>query len=174
MAETIPTLGRGYTDKEEAIIRKGVAQGLSGDGIRRLLPVARSRSAVIGKANRMGLSLGGGFGDPPRAPKGAPPPASKSTGRRPSPPPHVAEPRATTRAKLWPAGYAAVGLVGLGRCVCRWPVGRETGADQLFCGEVSPEGKPYCDEHQGVAGGQRRDLNKLWDGKGAAPRWARQ
>ena len=35
-------------------------------------------------------------------------------------------------------------LVNLSRGQCRGPVGSETGADQLFCGQPSIEGESYC------------------------------
>lgn len=175
MAERIPTLGLDWSEKEEEIVRQGVAAGLSGDEIRQRLPVARSRPAVIGKAHRMGLSLNGARGRryPTKTEADGSSPSSAARRPRPQPAP-VQVATARPRGGAWPIPATATTLPDLCRRSCRWPVGVETGAQQLFCGETSPEGQSYCPTHQPVAGGQRRDLNRLWDGKGAAPRWARQ
>ena len=39
-------------------------------------------------------------------------------------------------------------LFNLKRKSCRWPVGTETGEHQMFCGEDSDTGSPYCCEHR--------------------------
>jgi hypothetical protein len=38
-------------------------------------------------------------------------------------------------------------LVDLGRCECRWPIGRDSGGVQRFCAEAVEPERSYCSEH---------------------------
>jgi GcrA cell cycle regulator len=113
-----------------------------------------SKSAVIGKAFRLGL--------PPRKPivRSRPPgPKKRKTQRRATVQP-VALPEfivLEARAEPWRplSDSTPIPLMDLTDAVCRWPVGgdhrtRGTG----FCGCPVVEGRPYCPEHYAASIGK--------------------
>ena len=44
-----------------------------------------------------------------------------------------------------------VGISDLGVAACRWPIGDHKEAGFHFCGKRAIPGRPYCEEHAGVA-----------------------
>jgi GcrA cell cycle regulator len=109
-----------------------------------------SRNAVIGKANRLGLSRS----------KNATPGQSKQSGNRQN-----ARRRTVTRQinlrALWAKPQvafpeltresAACSLLDLQQWHCRWPMGDPTSEDFGFCGNNSVAGLPYCLAHAQMA-----------------------
>lgn len=121
-----------------------IAVDLSG---RMGIPV--TRNAVIGKANRSGLTRAN-KGVPPQArPTVAAPSSSDSAPSvaiAPAAPPAPAEP-----APLEPeTGREHYRLLDLRRRQCRYPTKFDAKGMQLFCGEPAPDGCSWCSEHQAV------------------------
>jgi hypothetical protein len=131
-----------YTELELKIIKDGVESGRSASQIAKDLP-GRTRNAVIGVATRKGWKMGGYS-------------AARLTERqaRPAPtrvPPPKPAPRLLTNANVpvfgakpgptvppmeipvTPITSPAVSIMALTAGMCRNPVGKLTGADQLFC-----------------------------------------
>lgn len=157
----------GWTDENVALLKKLWADNLSAGEIAKQMR-GFSRNAIIGKANRLGLSGRAKPSQPqrivykappvPRAPhqnnglsfKGARPPVQPlvtGPGHSPGskPPTPVEMPDA-------PPGSYAAPLTELGAHQCRWPLGRMLDPPGLFCGEPLDEDRdhtlpPYCAEH---------------------------
>jgi GcrA cell cycle regulator len=138
-----------WNDERVGILTRMLADGYSHGVIARRLG-AKSRSAVIGKARRLGLSSPA---DKPRIHlpywhsrrpvKAKPPP-------KPAPPRPPRPPVATTPKPAAP-DKATVGLQQLEAHHCRWPVGDPRLPGFGFCGAEPKPGKPYCDKHEGRA-----------------------
>jgi GcrA cell cycle regulator len=133
-----------WTTERVALLKKGIEAGLTCAEIAR--EIGLSRNAVIGKANRLGLSRGRG------APTG-----ERSSGRK--------SPRGTANRQairaLWtepepPAeppseSGSRRSLFELAQWHCRWPLG-EPGTEEFgFCGNKPVDGLPYCPGHARMA-----------------------
>ena len=133
-----------WTDEAVETLRRLACDGLSASVIAAALG-AESRNAVIGKANRIGVQLGGGRGGPSGAPRAVRPGSGK-----PAPAPPHEEP---LRRPARPFAGAEVGEMRrvtfqeIGRAACRWPVGDPTSDDFSYCGLESANGRPYCAGH---------------------------
>jgi GcrA cell cycle regulator len=126
-----------------------------------------SRSAVIGKVHRLGLS---GRAVPARPRAVAAPRASRAM--RPSSAakerairlstversPHVASVKGYLPPVRTPADEltATATLMTLGPASCRWPIGDPRDDDFGYCGRPRPPMSTYCDCHAQVAFGVRR------------------
>jgi GcrA cell cycle regulator len=130
-----------------ALLKDRIRAGFSCGQIASELGV--SRNAVIGKANRLGLSR---F-------KNAVPSQSKQSGTRQN-----AHNRTVTRqinvrefwAKPQPPEVGresakACSLLDLQQWHCRWPIGDPTSKDFAFCGRRPIAGLPYCPAHAQMA-----------------------
>ncbi|RBP14423.1 GcrA cell cycle regulator [Roseiarcus fermentans] len=122
-----------WTDDAVETLRRLAGEGMSASGIAAALG-AETRNAVIGKANRIGVKLGGPGGRTgPVAPGSRP----RSPGARPG----------------WAFADAEVGEMRRVRFVdvretgCRWPLGDPGGVEFAFCGLASVEKRPYCAGH---------------------------
>lgn len=116
--ERVDTLSRlwreGYTARQ-------IAEELGGEV---------TRNAVIGKANRLGLSK----------------PSKSSVSRQ-----QRRQQRDTTVRKLEaPVGQRAT-IFTLTASTCRWPIGDPGDVDFHFCGAKCSSGNPYCDYHAAMA-----------------------
>jgi len=110
-----------------------------------------SRNAVIGKANRLGLSR---F-------KNAIPGQPKQSGTRRSARPSTVTRQTNLRtlwgkpqlafAKLSAESPKACSLLELQQWHCRWPIGDPTSEDFGFCGNRPVAGLPYCPAHAQMA-----------------------
>ena len=110
-----------------------------------------SRNAVIGKANRLGLSR---F-------KNAIPGQPKQSGTRRSARPSTVTRQTNLRtlwgkpqlafAKLSAESPKACSLLELQQWHCRWPIGDPTSEDFGFCGNGPVAGLPYCPLHAQMA-----------------------
>lgn len=130
-------------------------EGVSAERIARDLAHGISRSAVLGKAHRLGLSSGR-----PTVKASAPvrpgPLVDRPAGVSPRPqarPMHPALLRPTTTDAL-EAGQAT--LLSVRRCQCRWPLGDPLVLGFSLCGRRVSRGA-YCEPHAGVAYRTRRD-----------------
>jgi len=140
---------RTWTTERIALLKNRIDAGLSCEQIAREIGV--TRNAVIGKANRLGLSR---F---KRATAGQP----ERTGTA-----KIARPRIVTqhrnlqalRAKPQLAFAAAPGdsanrcsLFELQQWHCRWPISDPGAEDFGFCGNKQVDGLPYCAAHSRMA-----------------------
>jgi GcrA cell cycle regulator len=112
-----------WTTERIALLKNRIDAGLSCGQIAREIGV--SRNAVIGKANRLGLSRfkSATAGGPERT--GAP------------------RPRFATQHRTL--------LSELQQWHCRWPIGDPTAEDFGFCGNKPVDGLPYCPAHARMA-----------------------
>ena len=108
--------------------------GKTADQIARDLGQGISRSAVLGKVHRMGLSQG-------RVPRAAPP-------IKVDPPPVRAARAPVQKAPLPEPGLATV--LSVRRRQCRWPYGEPGAADFSLCGRPVARGA-FCASHAAVA-----------------------
>ena len=118
------------------------AEGRTADQIARELQNGLSRSAVLGKVHRLGLSAG----------RAATPP---KPGRTPSRRSDAGPPASVSQATSAPTGIAAperpgVDLLRVGRTQCRWPVGDPLAPGFGLCGRPVARGA-YCADHAGHA-----------------------
>ena len=153
-----------WTEEAVEVLKRLALEGRSASVIAQALGAA-SRSAVIGKANRIGVKLTGDGRPltPARAPAGA-------IRLRPSAFPYrrsaldkgtVApafscaarlKPRAERKA-AWVFAAAEVGdmrrvrFEDIRESACRWPLGDPRGRDFAFCGLPPAEGHSYCAGH---------------------------
>jgi len=128
-----------WTAERIALLKNRIAAGLSCGQIAR--EIGLSRNAVIGKANRLGLS--------------------RFKGTKKNAQPRVATQHRILRA-LWAKPHAALPEVpgcNTKRCSffelqvwhCRWPIGDPTSEDFGFCGNNLINGLPYCPAHARIA-----------------------
>ncbi len=117
-----------WTQEAIDLAREYAADGLSATEISVLLPIEKSRCAVIGKCNREGIPL-------------------KGNNRRP---PQVVTERKRAfelPASMEPEGTGAlVTFMQLEQHHCRWPFGE--GDKLMFCGARKKEGSSYCVKHR--------------------------
>jgi GcrA cell cycle regulator len=135
----------GWTLDREDLLKKLHGEGLSASQIATRITATGfecTRNAVIGKANRMGLT---GDGKPRRKPK-----AQK--------PPHYGEQRKSAKlfleAEPFTPGPELIvpenerrGIDGLTQEQCRWPIGDPQEKDFHFCNGSKFAGLPYCAHH---------------------------
>ena len=138
-----------WTTERVALLKNGIAAGLSCAQIAREIGV--SRNAVIGKANRLGLSrvksATAGHGQRAGVPNGARTriAASQRTLRavwaKPEP----------CFAEMLEAGTNRCSLFELQQWHCRWPMGDPTSENFGFCGCKPAGDLPYCPAHARMA-----------------------
>ena len=147
-----------WTHEAVESLKRLAREGLSASVIAATLG-AESRNAVIGKASRIGIRLGGGRasgsalpGAPARRARPAALPIQPAYGDEASLPP--CEPETRPR---WPVRDAEVGemrrlrLEDILESACRWPLGDPRSGDFCYCGLATVEGRSYCDGHCRVA-----------------------
>ena len=138
-----------WTTERTALLKNRIDAGLSCGQIAREIGV--SRNAVIGKANRLGLSR---F-------KGATAGQVEQTGTRKNTHPKIVTQHRILRA-LWvkpPLALAEAPGDSANRCSlfelqqwhCRWPIGDPTSEDFGFCGNKPVDGLSYCPAHARIA-----------------------
>lgn len=119
-----------WTDASIEQLRELWVAGFSAREIADRLGEGATRNAVIGKANRMGLSK----------------PTKSSITRRQKREAHEQEVQAAVQ--MPPGGATVLTLTGSS---CRWPVGHPGEAHFHFCGSKTAPGQPYCDQHARLA-----------------------
>src|SRR6266705_1718027 len=137
-----------WTTERIALLKNRIDAGLSCGQI--ALEIGVTRNAVIGKANRLGLSR---FKSPVRQPEGTC--ASK-----------IARPRNVTQRRILrelrskpQLAFAEVPGGNVNRCSllelqqwhCRWPISDPGAEDFGFCGNNPVKGLPYCAAHARMA-----------------------
>lgn len=134
-----------WTTERIALLKNGIDAGLSCGQIAREIGV--SRNAVIGKANRLGLSRSKG------APAGR---LNQASTRRNARSQHWILRASRTESQLAceeaPSDSAnRCTLSDLQQWHCRWPLGDPVSEDFGFCGDKSVDGLPYCPAHARMA-----------------------
>jgi len=150
-----------WTAEALEVLRKLALEGRSASVIAAALG-ATSRSAVIGKANRVGIKLNGRKGSAPIA-KQAGPGRSRLAA--------IPHPRVVSRERtLIPAVFRErereaewifaeaqvgemrrVGFPEIRAFECRWPLGDPTQEDFAYCGLEAAKGRSYCAGHCRIA-----------------------
>ena len=156
-----------WTEQTVETLRKFALEGRSAAWIAAALG-APSRSAVIGKANRIGVKLSGSRSGA----EGRQAAALAGSGRKAdvrsdgSPPGHArwGSPARLTRGSApalrekrspapWAFADAEVGemrrveLVAVGEAECKWPIGDPAEDDFAYCGLEVAKGRAYCAGH---------------------------
>lgn len=146
-----------WTEEAVEVLKELALEGRSASVIAGALRGA-SRSAVIGKANRIGIKLNGGRGGGGRRDAGVYV-SSAIGGPGPS---LVPSPRTKLRPALFRAperkaapAFAAtevgemrrLGIEEIHQFVCRWPLGDPTSGDFAYCGLECAGGRSYCAGH---------------------------
>ena len=140
-----------WSEERTATLKKLWLEGLSASQVARQLGGV-SRSAVIGKVHRLGITV---REVPVRQRTTTVRAPSRIPARRPTreavAAPRVAPRLESTEADLLPTS----GILELGAHSCRWPIGNPEGDDFGFCGrpKLTARGS-YCEQH--TAGAFRR------------------
>jgi GcrA cell cycle regulator len=162
-----------HSDRMEVLWRQGLSASEIARALTREFGLTYSRNAVIGRANRMGLS----GRDKAAPPKFIRPPTVKPVAvKTPAPPrKRVRQPKGVGAFVLPPAyggnGFAlamanhvlnaaakatrinepdkptGIRLEHLTTRSCRWPIGDVQDADFSFCGCQRQDTRPYCEAH---------------------------
>lgn len=158
-----------WSEERTATLKKLWLEGLSASQVARQLGGV-SRSAVIGKVHRLGITV---REVPSRQRMTTVRAPSRIQVRRPTretaAAPHVAPRLERTEEDLLPTS----GILELGAHSCRWPIGNPEGDDFGFCGrpKLTARGS-YCEQH--TAGAFRRLSNsravEAWALKGLKER----
>lgn len=123
-----------WSDDRKARLRELWTQGMSAQEIAERLGGGLSRSAVIGKANRSGLSK--------------PSPSSITRLRRRAV--AKAEAEAESAAEQRTSPTAGISLLALLPDSCRFILGNVDDRPILFCGEKKVRGESWCEKHQRI------------------------
>ncbi|HZZ62495.1 MAG TPA: GcrA family cell cycle regulator [Roseiarcus sp.] len=146
-----------WTEETIEVLKRLALEGRSARVIAEALG-APSRSAVIGKANRVGIKLNGGGsgaapgGRPARSerPRASTAPRSKTVSCKQAPAP---APAREPRKPKWIFAGAEVGemrRIGfdeIRELDCRWPLGDPLSEDFAYCGLQPAPGRSYCAGH---------------------------
>ena len=145
-----------WTEEAIELLRTLAHEGRSARAIAEALG-APSRSAVIGKANRIGVKLNGGGPAGAERPRQASDAPSRSVRqpRRPAASGRVlvsAHPREPRKQHWIFAGAEVgdmlrVGFEDISETNCRWPVGDPLSEDFVYCGLPPARGRSYCAGH---------------------------
>jgi len=140
-----------WTDEAVENLRRLALEGMSASGIAAALG-AKSRNAVIGKANRIGIRLNGDGRESarPGAPARRPPAAVAEPARGPRTralPPEPASKRPWTFADAEVGPMRRLRFADIREFACRWPLGDPKSGDFAYCGLQPAEGRSYCAGH---------------------------
>lgn len=119
-----------------------------------------TRNTIIGICSRYGMKLGANRPKPPAKPKKPVTPR----GQKGQPKVNAIVASVAARARIAPPAFEPepfdaetdvgidvtkrIGLMGLNERTCKWPVGPDTGAQQMFCGcRKGRDDGPYCPTH---------------------------
>jgi GcrA cell cycle regulator len=153
-----------WTDEAVQALKRLAHEGRSASVIAQALG-APSRNAVIGKANRIGIKLGGGRAF---APGGTPAEAYQMKSAsgpcpRPAPRKQRSAPAPSRDLRVKPGEEAAslaeaevgemrrVRFEEIRALACRWPLGDPMSKDFAYCGLEAANGRPYCAGHSRLA-----------------------
>ena len=141
-ASELPMTASTWTDDRIGRLKTLWLAGQTAEQIARDLANGITRSAVLGKVHRMGLSAGRS-GRPPKRPEAGPKPSRLAPTRSLADRPIDARPVVATEH-----GLATV--LSVRRCQCRWPFGAPGAADFSLCGQPVTRGA-FCASHAAVA-----------------------
>ena len=152
--EPEPTEAFSWTDHRIALLKRRFNEKASAAQIASELGPGVSRSAVLGKMHRLGLSRMDKSGPKPEPRPVSPKQAALAPVNFPPPPE-----RRPTSSHLGPEG--GVAIIDLRNDDCRWPVGSPAGDEPMrYCGAsvamaTRKVGLCYCTTHMGQAYQQR-------------------
>lgn len=152
-----------WTDEAIDALKKHWLDGLSCSQIAAAMGNGLSRNSIIGKATRLKLPKRGNTGLHSRTKS-----IARPRGQKGQPKVNAIVASAAARARIAPPAFEPepfdaetdvgiditkrVGLMDLTSHTCRWPVGADTGAKQMFCGcRKGKDAGPYCLEHTAKA-----------------------
>ena len=141
MSEPVPW----PTEVEEEAIRLWEAGKTAGE-----IAVAldRSRNAIIGKLNRLGIIPSGRAGVIADMAMRRVAEKRERTRRTPLPAPRSSKWRHLKMVDSTDEGRAdLISILDITRRTCRWPIGDPKEPGFGFCGRRSLDGEPYCAEH---------------------------
>ena len=131
-----------WTDDRIGRLKTLWLEGRTAEQIARDLANGITRSAVLGKVHRMGLSAGRS-GRPPKRPATSPKPPRLAPAKSLAPRPMDALLEVATE-------HGLATILSVRRCQCRWPFGEPGGADFSLCGRPITRGA-FCASHAAVA-----------------------
>lgn len=139
-----------WDDIRTSQLKTWANQGLSAGQIVEAFGGIFTRNAIISKTSRIGVKLKGGpsgaFNKPEKPPK--PQRAARKPVKRAKPLRMPKNPIEPPQEPVDASG--AVSILNLTLCSCRWPL--DVVSDwPMYCGAVSMEDGPYCQEHHSVA-----------------------
>ncbi len=123
-----------WTEERVAELKELWAQGYSARQIAEKLG-GITRNAVIGKANRMGLSK----------------PTKSSLTRQRKRQEGTERRRPVEEDVMVLTPDSGVSILTLTTATCRWPIGHPGEENFFFCGARAKSGQPYCDAHSRLA-----------------------
>jgi GcrA cell cycle regulator len=131
-------------------LRNLVALGHSGSQIATMMGNGLTRSAIIGRMNRIGIKTARAIARPTSGSR-KPKKRSKREGG-PKPPPQTSSTRAEMRAAAEIADSNIPmeqrrTFMGLRQGQCKYPVGDPKDPEFFFCGGLQLNGRPYCAAH---------------------------
>ncbi len=146
-----------WTEEAIEVLKTLALQGRSARAIAEALG-APSRSAVIGKANRVGIKLNGGSPAGADRPRAASVPRDRAvcergpravSSRRAAVPALPREPRRPqwVFAEAEVGDMLRLGLEEIAEANCRWPLGDPLSEDFAYCGLPPARGRSYCAGH---------------------------
>jgi len=134
-----------WSEERTATLKKLWLEGLSASQVARQLGGV-SRSAVIGKVHRLGITVR----ETPVRPRASSvrAPSRLASRQRPTTTTTAAARQVATFERVEEDLLPTSGILGLGAHSCRWPIGHPDSEDFGFCGrpKVSARGS-YCEQH---------------------------
>jgi len=140
-----------WSDHDDAKLRKWFLEGLSASQMSARLANDRSRNAVIGRLNRLGLKRGGNSrrDNKPTPHRRVPPRVARQPVLRPV---HAPEPFVPENRIVRPANAKRITVENLEKHHCRFVHGDPVSdQDWTFCGEPVVPGQAWCSVHHHVA-----------------------
>jgi GcrA cell cycle regulator len=145
-----------WTEQTVETLKKLALEGRSASWIAAALG-APSRSAVIGKANRIGIKLNGAMRSPPiEDESGSSGTPKESFVGQALPPPRsgaLAVSGQKRRSDRWTCATADVaemrriGFAEVGETECKYPLGDPAQENFAYCGLEAARGRAYCADH---------------------------
>ena len=153
-----------WTEERTETLKRLWEEGPSASEIAAALGEGFTRNAVIAKVHRLKLARRAATGaSTQRRPK-----VAKPHGQKGQPKVNAIVATAAARARIAPPEFEPepfdaetdvgvdvtkrIGLMALNERTCKWPVGPDTGAKQMFCGcRKGRDAGPYCLEHTAKA-----------------------
>lgn len=149
-----------WTEDKTKRLRELLPAGMSASRI--AAELGTTRNAVLGKAHRLGLKLGGSeFRGPDNRPQAEHPTKPTEQPTRPSttiPIEVAAEEEAPSGGQESSSNLERAARLLPRPGTCKWPIGHVGDPDFHYCGEAPVPGaaQPYCEHHLGQSRGSSR------------------